>query len=116
MEKQKEIALAVRAELQRRGIKVIDAARLLGVEPGGVSNYLQGRRAFGSNIAKKWSDTFGFAVPFLVSGDGPILKDGSGEQQDPGGVFIPERTMAFYESMAKAISTLSETIRELSKK
>lgn len=116
MKNTSEIASEVRGELSRRRINSAMAARMLGVTQGSITNLWNGQRPFGSNVAKKWSDTFGFSVPFLVSGEGPIMKEGSGEQQDTEGVFVPEKAMELFNNMAKAISNLSETIRKLEDK
>ena len=119
MKSTEEIAIEVLAEFRRRGITLTKAAELLGVKQAGVSAYTTGKRAFGSNIARKWAETFGFSATFLMTGEGTLVP---GEQEDPtasvtsatggvGGVFIPAETLELYNSMAESIRNLTELLK-----
>ena len=111
-----EIAREVRREFDLRGISLKKAAEMLGVAVGGLSLYTKGKRPFGSNIAKKWEETFGFSATFLMTGEGSLVP---GEQEAPtapastaaGGVFIPAETLELYNSMAESIRNLTELLK-----
>lgn len=116
MKSTEEFAIEVCAEFRRRGINQLKAAEMLGIKPNGLSLYLTGKRAFGSNIARKWAETFGFSATFLMTGEGTLVP---GEQEAPtapaspaaGGVFIPAETLELYNSMAESIRNLTELLK-----
>ena len=119
MKSTEEIAIEVLAEFRRRGITLTKAAELLGVKQAGVSAYTTGKRAFGSNIARKWAETFGFSATFLMTGEGSLAP---GEPAKPSvtsatggvggdGVFIPAETLELYNSMAESIRNLTELLK-----
>ena len=116
MKSTEEIAIEVLAEFRRRGITLTKAAEILGVKQAGVSAYTTGKRAFGSNIARKWAEAFGFSATFLMTGEGALVP---GELEAPtapaspsaGGVFIPAETLELYNSMAESIRNLTELLK-----
>lgn len=115
MKSTEEIAIEVCAEFRRRGINQMKAAEMLGIKPNGLSLYLTGKRAFGSNIARKWAEAFGFSATFLMTGEGSLVP---GEVEAPapmaaqdGGVFIPAETLELYNSMAESIRNLTELLK-----
>ena len=116
MKSTEEIAIEVCAEFRRRGINQLKAAEMLGIKPNGLSLYLTGKRAFGSNIARKWAEAFGFSATFLMTGEGALVP---GELEAPtapaspsaGGVFIPAETLELYNSMAESIRNLTELLK-----
>ena len=83
MEREKEIAAAMRRYLAENGISLSEAAARLGVSQQAVSNQLSGRR-IGPNVARNWADAFGFRVEYLLSGEGAMLEgDNTPEQAVP---------------------------------
>lgn len=111
-----EIAREVRMEFDRRGISMKKAAEMLGVAVGGLSVYTNGRRPFGSNIAKKWEEVFGFSATFLMTGEGSLVPGVEVEAPAPmaaqdGGVFIPYETVDLFNSMAHALELQSEQLK-----
>jgi len=83
MEREKEIAAAMRRYLAENGISLSEAAARLGVSQQAVSNQLSGRR-IGPNVARNWADAFGFRVEYLLSGEGAMLEgDNTPEQTVP---------------------------------
>lgn len=54
------------------GMKQIDIANALGTTQTAVSNQLNGR-PFGTTTSLKWSNTFGFSIRWLLTGEGPMF-------------------------------------------
>ena len=54
------------------GMKQVDIARALGSTQTAISNQLNGR-PFGTTTALNWSDTFGFSIRWLITGEGPMF-------------------------------------------
>lgn len=79
MEKEKQIAARMRAYLSENGISLSEAAERLGVSQQAVSNQLSGRK-IGQNVARNWSEVFGFRVEYLLTGEGPAME---GEDAPP---------------------------------
>ena len=79
MEKEKQIAARMRAYLSENGISLSEAAERLGVSQQAVSNQLSGRK-IGQNVARNWSEVFGFRVEYLLTGEGPAME---GEEAPP---------------------------------
>lgn len=118
-----EIALAIREEFKRRKLTLTAAAEMLGVVVGGMGAYVNGKRPFGGNIAKKWAAAFGFSEEFLMFGRGELVQREDNTQtptpqeqtaapttnhQD--GVFIPSETLQMYNDMAASIRNLTELL------
>lgn len=70
MSKQSE---AVRLWLAGNGIKNKECAEKIGTSTPNISNYLAGRRAFSKKIADKFSEVYGFSIPFLLYGEGSLF-------------------------------------------
>lgn len=70
MSKQSE---AVRLWLAGNGIKNKECAEKIGTSTPNISNYLAGRRAFSKRIADKFSEVYGFSIPFLLYGEGTLF-------------------------------------------
>lgn len=79
MEKEKQIAARMRAYLSENGISLSEAAERLGVSQQAVSNQLSGRK-IGQNVARNWSEVFGFRIEYLLTGEGPAME---GEEAPP---------------------------------
>lgn len=54
------------------GLKQINIAEALGITQTAVSNQLNGR-PFGTSTALAWSDTFGFSIRWLLTGEGKMF-------------------------------------------
>jgi transcriptional regulator with XRE-family HTH domain len=117
-----EIALAVTMEFKRQGLTMTEAAKRLGVAPGGLTPYTSGKRIFGGNIAKKWAAAFGFSEEFLMFGRGELVQREDNTPTTPttpqehtptpttSGVFIPSETLQMYTDMAASIRNLTELL------
>ena len=54
------------------GMKQVDIAKALDSTQTAISNQLNGR-PFGTTTALSWSDTFGFSIRWLLTGEGPMF-------------------------------------------
>ena len=66
------------AYLERNGIKQVYLCNILGWKKAQVSNYLNGKSAFGKKAAQQWSDALGLSYSWLLTGEGPMLKEQQG--------------------------------------
>ena len=73
-----QIGEAIRPYLESRGLLQRDVAETLNITQGAVSAYYRGK-PFGKNAALKWSETFGFRVNWLLTGEGSMLIDNQPE-------------------------------------
>lgn len=83
MEKEKEIALAVKGWMASQGLTITDLAARLGVTVQAVSSQLSGDRPFGPNNAKRYAAEFGFNEDYLRAGVGSLLPDDQPEKAGP---------------------------------
>lgn len=74
----KEICEAISADWKKRRITHQMAADKIGTTKQTVSNQLTGRRRFSQNMAKKFSDAFGYSLSWLLFGEGEMFKEGHG--------------------------------------
>ena len=68
----KEVALAIRGELSRRGITIADAARMIDRTPQALYNALRGEHRIGVKMATALSNAFGLTMAFVAQGIGPM--------------------------------------------
>lgn len=61
--------------LADRGLTQEGVADSLGVSQPYVNSLLKGKKAFGKEQAKKWSDLFGISRSWLLTGEGPMLRN-----------------------------------------
>ena len=73
-----QIGEAIRSYLESRGLLQRDVEETLNITQGAVSAYYRGK-PFGKNAALKWSETFGFRVNWLLTGEGSMLIDNQPE-------------------------------------
>lgn len=90
------IGNSIRAYFREMNITLTQAADKLGVSTAAVTNLLNGKRNFGRNSAKKWSDVFGFSETYLLTGEGELRGHGPLEYEDDGSV-LPGRLIPFYD-------------------
>lgn len=74
----KEICEAISADWKKRRITHQIAADRIGTTKQTISNQLTGKRRFSQNTAKKFSDAFGYSLPWLLFGEGEMFKEGHG--------------------------------------
>ena len=70
----KEIKQAISKDLRTRKIPHEKAASLLGMGKQTFSNLLYSPKYFTRQMAVRFHDTFGYSIPFLVSGEGGLLQ------------------------------------------
>ena len=68
------ICRAVARDFKERGITQVGAAKLLKIEPKSVANQISGNRPFSKKSAKLYADTFGYSEPYLLTGEGSLLR------------------------------------------
>jgi hypothetical protein len=73
-----EICKAISADWKKRRITHQIAADRIGTTKQTISNQLTGKRRFSQNMAKKFSDAFGYSLPWLLFGEGEMFSDGKG--------------------------------------
>lgn len=106
MKTPEEMILCIKQYLLENGITESKAAQMLGVTQGAVHNRLSRIDYFGNQAAAKWSAAFGFDYRFLRTGEGSLLPEQPQQEED--GVFIPARTMKFFEDLQATCRNLSE--------
>ncbi len=67
-----KIAREIKDYLVEKGITMTEVAARLGCSQQAVSNQLSGRK-IGENVARKWSDAFGFDLIYLMTGEGSLF-------------------------------------------
>lgn len=95
----KEMARAVKAWLDANGYTLARVAELFNSSPQAVSNSLSGDRYLGRNLAKKWSEAFGFNPTYLMTGEGTLM--GETPTGDDGNV-LPGKVIPFYDAEVAA--------------
>lgn len=73
MTTQETIGNSIRAYFRDTRLSLTQVSEILGVTLPAVTNLLNGKRNFGINTAKKWSETFGFSESYLRTGEGSLL-------------------------------------------
>lgn len=71
----RQIGAALKEYFDNRGIAQSEVADMLGVSQAAVSARYSGKKPFGTNAAKKWSDCFGFSRTWLRHGNGPMFEE-----------------------------------------
>lgn len=74
----REISNAISADFKRRRITHKIAAEMSHTSIQTISNQLTGKRGFSLNMAKKFSDAFGYSVTWLLFGEGEMFGNGKG--------------------------------------
>ncbi len=67
-----KVVPAIKADLKRLGLTYKDAALRLGTTKQVVANRLSGKRPFTKKTARKWAETFGYSMEFLLFGWGKL--------------------------------------------
>lgn len=67
--------------LRETGHTQASIASQLGVSQPYVNALLTGRKAFGKSQAKKWGDLYGLSPSWLLTGEGPMLKEEKEEKE-----------------------------------
>lgn len=70
-----EKLLALSQFLAERGLTQEEVASALGVSQPYVNALLKGKKGFGKEQAKKWSDLFGLSASWLLTGEGDMLRN-----------------------------------------
>lgn len=70
-----EICDAISKDFKRRRITHKIAAEMIHTTKQTISNQLTGKRRFSQNMAKKFSDAFGYSLPWLLFGEGKMFND-----------------------------------------
>ncbi len=64
----------LRKYLETHGITQEQIAKEFGVTKSAINQLLTGKRPFGKQSAKRWSERFGLSVAWLLTGEGDMLK------------------------------------------
>lgn len=73
METREIIGNALREYFNKVGLTQTDAAKKSGVGRSRLCNIIGGRESVGVKAARKLSMTYGFSMPFLISGEGTLF-------------------------------------------
>ena len=68
--------------LRETGHTQASIASQLGVSQPYVNALLTGRKAFGKSQAKKWGDLYGLSPSWLLTGEGPMLKEEKEKEEE----------------------------------
>lgn len=71
----REICKAISIDFKLQGITQQIAADKIGTSRGIIANQLTGRLGFSKNMAKKFSDAFGYSIIWLLYGEGEMFND-----------------------------------------
>lgn len=77
-----EKLLALGKYLRETGHTQASIASQLGVSQPYVNALLTGRKAFGKSQAKKWGDLYGLSPSWLLTGEGPMLKEEKEKEEE----------------------------------
>lgn len=91
---------------------ITEAAARLGMSQTALSNHLNGRKYMSAKQARMMAKEFGFALPFLTRGEGPMF-DAEKEPKQPTAEDIVRKTIdervSMYKQLAQEIENLEET-------
>lgn len=73
-----QICKEIKADFKERRITQQFAADQLHTSKQTIANQLSGKKKFSANMARKFSDAFGYSLEWLLYGEGYIYKDGMG--------------------------------------
>lgn len=69
----KEVAQAIKQDiLQKRGLKLAEAARMLNTSPQNLQGLLSGRARYRIKTANLFNHTFGYSIDYLLEGRGSL--------------------------------------------
>lgn len=71
----REICKAISKDFKLRGITQQIAADKIGTSRAVISNQLTGKRGFSQNMAKKFSNAFGYSIIWLLYGEEEMFND-----------------------------------------
>ena len=80
------------------GMKQVDIARALDSTQTAISNQLNGR-PFGTITALNWSDTFGFSIRWLLTGEGPMFDNHNPHHRLPADSIVYNKPECFDEKI-----------------
>ena len=72
----REICEEIAADFKRQRITHQKAAEKIGTSKQTISNQISGKKRFSQSMAKKFSDAFGYSIPWLLFGEGEKYKEG----------------------------------------
>lgn len=72
----KEICSVIASDFKRQRITHQMAAERIGTTKQTISNQISGKKRFSQAMAKKFSDQFGYSIPWLLYGEGEKYKEG----------------------------------------
>lgn len=114
---------AIRLYMRSSGLREQDLADRLAITQSGVNFTL--KNGFGKNVAKKWADTFGFNVQFLLTGKGNLMSETSFIQDSPGcdtsalqgdeNMMIPTELIPILKNMSETIKLQQQNIESLTR-
>ena len=73
-----EICKEIKADFKNRRITQQFAADQIKTTKQNIANQLSGKKKFSANMARKFSDAFGYSLEWLLYGEGFMYKDGMG--------------------------------------
>lgn len=73
-----EICDAISKDFKRRRITHQIAADKIGTTKQTITNQISGKKRFSQNMAKKFSDAFGYSITWLLYGEGEMFSIGKG--------------------------------------
>ena len=88
----KEVKRAISKDLKSRRISHETAASLLGMGKQTFSNLLYLPKYFTRSMAVRFHDSFGYSVPFLISGEGDLLRGNTDIKISPTAAFGADST------------------------
>lgn len=80
-----EICDAISKDFKRRRITRQIAADKIGTTKQTITNQIGGKKRFSQNMAKKFSDAFGYSIIWLLYGEGEMFSDGNDAIKFKGG-------------------------------
>ena len=86
---QAEICQEISKDFKQRRITHKIAAEKTGISKQTISNQLSGKKRFSQNLAKKFSDAFGYSIIWLLYGEGEMFEEGRGYTGRDEGTGLP---------------------------
>ena len=109
----KEVKKAISSDLKSREISHATASSLLGISRQSFSNFLYTPKYFSRAMALRYNDAFGYAIPFLISGEGALFQgdDASEVKISPQVAFGAE--MTYIDLLEKHIALSTDILGAL---
>lgn len=108
-----EISTSLKLYFSDNNITQQQIADKLGISQAAVGKWLNGK-PFGKKTAAKWSEVFGLNPSWLLTGNGPMLKDSAFISTATDQISMPKEVFDLIKSQQETLLSQQRTIENLS--